>query len=238
MRYYADIRPWLAYKKRLIADDYDDVNLVTGREGKGKSKWARKVCYQLDPTFRVQGRIFFDFDAYKAKVGTLQRGQCIILDEARLHKRESMSGDRMEILDHFKENRGLGIHHFIVFNRVSSIDKDLINDRISDWSYIRHRGKVEIRQPKTELVFDKFGQFHESTTYPLVARFPFTDKEPAGQALAYKALKDARMRDRNATLRTEPGASAPALRPSKPMVNPSMLDQVMLELTKGEPARG
>lgn len=224
---YSSYAAWIAYKQRLIKRDFDDVNLVTAREGYGKSTWARKVALSLDPSFTVD-RIHFDFEDYLAQVGTLERGQCIVLDEARIHKRESLTKDRMKILDHFKENRGLGIHHFIVFNRISSIDKDLVNDRVSDWSYLPRRGIVEVRQPKTELVFDKYGDFIDHTSYPHVATFRWKGREPEELARAYGAKKAARMRDRNATAR-EPEVEAPKQLPG---MNAVFLDQVLAELKK------
>ena len=224
---YPRIIDWLRYKKRLIAQDYDDVNLVTGREGRGKSKAARKIARRLDPTFGLH-RIHFSWEPYQAQLETLERGQCIILDEFRGHRRESMTKDRMSVLDEFKENRGLGIHHFLVFNRFTKLDRDLVNDRVSDWTYIRKRGVMEIRQPTTELVFDWDGEPSEPTKYPLVGLFPFTDTEPQGVAAGYKAMKDARMRDRRARNRGEDQEPA---KPGPEVKGPPawLLDEILKE---------
>lgn len=204
---YPTVQPWLNYKRHLIDNDWDDLNIITGREGKGKSKWARKVARALDPTFNLS-RIHFSWEPYQEAIGQGTRGQCFILDEFRGHSRESMTKDRLSVLDEFKENRGLGLHHFIVFNRFTKLDKDLSTDRVSDWSYIRQRGIVEIRQPHSELIFDQYGQPLEPTTYPLVGKWTFTDWEPPGWASGYKAMKEARMRDRRARQR-EPESQAP-----------------------------
>jgi hypothetical protein len=235
---YPTIEPWLDYKRKLIQTDYDDLNLVTGREGKGKSKWARKVAAALDKTFTLLGprcvckgvaRLHFDWDCYQEQLGAMERGQCIILAEFRGHRRESMKGDRMSVLDEFKENRGLGIHHFVVFNRITKLDRDLINDRVSDWSYIRRRGRVEVRQPNTELVFDWKGEIHEPTTYPHVGSWRFTDWEPAGWKPAYAVMKDDRMRDRRSRQRGDDEPEAPV---KSDRVPPAILDMVLGELKK------
>lgn len=201
--WFDSVGEWLEVKRKaVLEDDWDDVNVVTGREGKGKSKWARKVARKLDSTFTLE-RIHFEWDSYAKQSTELKPGQAIVLDEFRGHSRESMTGERMSVLDEFKENRGLNLHHFIVFNKFTKLDKDLVTDRVSDWSYVRHRGRVEVRRPKTELVFDSFGVPSEPTTYPLVAHFDFSDWEPPGWAAGYKAIKQARMRDRKARLRGE-----------------------------------
>lgn len=221
---YGNLDSWLSYKRDLILDDYDDVNMVTGREGKGKSKWARKVARALDPSFSID-RVHFEWDSYVEQLAGLDRGQAIVLDEFRGHRRESMTKERMSVLDEFKENRGLGIHHFIVFNRFTKMDQDLVNDRVSDWSHVRRRGFVEVRQPHTELIFDKHGVPHEPTTYPHVASFTFTAWEPAGWDAEYRVKKDDRMRDRRARLREALGG--------EPEQASRLLDASLIEAIKG-----
>lgn len=229
---YPTIRHLLKEKKRLIAKDYDDLNLFTGREGRGKSKLARKVFRKLDASFNlanIRERIHFDWNPYQTRLASLERGQAILLDEFRGHRRESMKEDRMEVLDEFKENRGLGFHHGIVFNRFSRMDRDLITDRVSHWWHVVRRGLVEVREPTTELSFDAYGEPVEPTRYPLVGVFPFTDTEPPGWAKAYGGMKDERMRDRLARTRI-----AGPVKPVVPVMGPPgwLLDQVLAESKK------
>lgn len=223
---YPTATPWLRYKHGLIQDDWDDLNIVTGREGKGKSTWAIKVAHKLDPTFTLRERLHFSWEPYQEAIGKGERGQCFILDEFRGHSRESMTKDRLSVLDEFKENRGLGLHHFVVFNKFTKLDKDLSTDRVADWSYIRTRGVVEVRQPHSELIFDQYGQPLEPTTYPLVGKWGFTDTLPPGWKVEYRAMKLARMRDRRSRNRDEPVHEKPR------GIDPRILDMVLAESKK------
>lgn len=227
---YQEVQPWLNDMARLIRNDYDNLNLITGREGRGKSTWIRKVARKLDPAFSV-AHIHFNQEDFFRDAVSLPPGRAVVLDEFRGHRRLAMHGDRMEFLDFAKECRGLRLHIFIAFNRATAIDRDLLTDRISYWHHIRKRGLVEIRKPTTELMFDKDGQPIEKTYYPLVGVFPFTDK---GDPLKseYLTKKDARMRDRAARFQEAHGTPATLEEEPKarPAVHPAILAMVQKEL--------
>lgn len=233
---YAEIDPWFEDQARLIRNDYDNIQLVTGREGTGKSLWMRKCARRLDPAFDVS-HIHFTVEDFRQDVASLQRGRAIVLDEFRGHRRLAMHKERTDFLDFVKECRGLGLHIFIGYPRVTTFERDLVTDRISYWSHFRKRGIVEIRKPTTSLVFDMDGQPLEPTKYPLVARFPVTDKnDPLRQS--YSAKKQARMRERAAQdLETvqpaaawpEPG-SAKQKHPGPRLIPQALYDEVLAAL--------
>lgn len=214
---YASTAEWVKWKKRRIAKQYDDQTLFTGLEGSGKSTLAMKVLSQLDPRFNID-RVHFELDSFLDQYVTLKPGDAILLDEFQGHRRESMRGHRMEYLDHIKEVRALRIHAGVVFNRFTNLDRDLITDRINDWVQIDiPRALFTLRHPKSRVIFDRMGEPHDRTVYPIGGRFPFTaDLDPELKA-AYDAKKLARMRDRAARRRNDEPKATPA--PEMPVID-------------------
>lgn len=187
-------------QRALIRQMLDDWNLVTGRVGKGKSKWARKNARKLDPTFTVN-RIHFHEEPFRDRnnvrqpgfweqYDVLNPGQCIILDEFKGHKRAAMHGERLDLLDRIKRVRSRRVHAFVVYDRVSSLDKDLLTDRNAFWHHLEERFQVQVRQPRTSLRFKPDSTPIEPTSYPLVGDFPFTAWEPPGVEDRYQRKKD------------------------------------------------
>ena len=233
---------WEEDQRRLIAQDWDNINLVTGREGTGKSAWMRRCAKRLDPAFSVE-HIHFEAEDFHADVHRLSPGRAVVLDEFRGHRRLAMHKERTDFLDFVKECRGLRLHIFIGFPRITNFERDLVTDRISYWSHLRTRGLVEIRKPTTELMFDYNGEPLEKTRYPMVAHFRFKDQPDP----AYSAKKAARMKERAAGfLNTKeekqegvvPKFNEEAFRAAvlaqalKPMSHPKMIDEVQRELKR------
>jgi len=199
---YPDIKDLHRDQRNLINRNYDDWNLVTGRVGKGKSKWARKNARKLDPTFDLS-RIHFFEDDFWDNYCTLKPGQAIILDEFDGHRRRAMSGERVSFLERMKRTRSRRVHAFIVYDRVSRLDRDLLTDRNAYWHHAEERGVMEVRQPETHLAFTHKSEPIEPTSYPKVGIFPFTDWEPPGIEAAYDAKKDREMNIFGRVERTE-----------------------------------
>lgn len=239
MKLFKTAKPWLADQRRLIAQDWDNINLVTGREGTGKSAWMQWCGKRLDPKFTVD-HIHFDIEDFHADVATLEPGRVVVLDEFRGHRRLAMHRERTDFLDFVKECRGLRLHIFIGYPRITTFERDLVTDRISYWSHLRVRGLVEVRKPLTDLMFDLEGQPIMPTKYPQVGHYRFKEDPVDG----YKAKKDARMKERAAGFlnKVQEEAKAPdfnqaafleaVARAEKPAVNPSMLNEVQKELKR------
>lgn len=193
---YTEIEDWFQDQDRLINNAWDNVHLVTGEEGTGKSLWMRKCARRMDPAFTID-RIHFTQDDCLTDVANLPVGSSVVLDEFRGHRRLAMHGDRMEFLDFLKECRAQGLNLWIGYPHVSQFERDILNNRIRWWEHKPSRGLVEIRKRVSNLVFDKTGEPKVSTKWPLVGRFPVTDQNDPLRP-AYDAKKDARMRDRAA----------------------------------------
>jgi len=203
---YTEISGWIQDQLVLIDAEWDNVHLITGEEGAGKSLLARKLARKLDPAFTVD-RIHFSQDDYLDQAAALNEGDAIVLDEFRGHRRLAMSGDRMEFLDFTKECRALRLHQFIVFPHINQFERDLLTNRIRYWERVPRRGFFEIRERQSSLKFKKTKQGPEpyvETRWPMVGQFPFTEgNDPLKPA--YTAKKMARMRDRAARFKETHG---------------------------------
>jgi len=180
-------------QRRLVANHYDDWNLVTGRVGKGKSTYALKSARKLDAKFTVKDRVFWDEEAFWQRYSTLEPGSCIILDEFNGNRRAAMHGERISFLERMKRTRSRRIHAWIIYDRVDSLDRQLLTDRNAYWHHLEYRGSVLVRQPDTKLVFKLDGTPIEPTKYPIVADFDFTAWLPPGWKEEYERLKDEAM---------------------------------------------
>lgn len=180
-------------QRRLIQNNFDDWNLVTGRVGKGKSTWTIKNARKLDPSFVVKDRVFWDEELFWQRYVQLQPGQCIILDEFNGHRRAAMHGSRVSFLERMKRVRSRFLHVFVVYDRVSSLDRDLLTDRNAFWHHLEHKGNVQVRQPQTRLAFQQDSTPIEPTSYPMVGDYPFTGLLPPGWKEDYEARKDQAM---------------------------------------------
>lgn len=251
-RKFPDIRDWYAYQRKLIENNYDNIQVVTGREGTWKSLWMRKRAPKLDPLFSLAD-IHFGVEDFHARIDELKdangrmatRGRAQVLDEFKGHRRGAMTKERTDFLDFVKECRGMLLHLFIGYPRITRFERDLVNDRISYWVHMRKRGLAEVRQPITDLAFDTDGQPVEPTRYPIAGKYTFTGKNDPLR-FPYEGKKEARMQDRAAgflntaereTSQVPFGFNEAAfreavIRSQKPQVNPSMLSEVQRELKR------
>jgi len=229
---YPDIDALWADQRRLVASNFDDWNLVTGRVGKGKSKWARKNARKLSPKFAADPLKYIHFSEEKfwAQYVTLEPGDCIILDEFKGHRRAAMHGERLSFLERMKRTRSRRLHVWVVYDRVSSLDRDLLTDRNAYWHHTEVRGSVQVRQPDTKLRFKMDSTPIEPTTYPLVGDFDFTAWEPPGLEEAYDRKKDAELSILGGVEEPESEPKRPAF--TKPSIDLAFADMVQRELAR------
>lgn len=73
--------------KTNIAKHYDNLIVITGKEGSGKSNLAYEVCKRYDPDFSIEEGYIYEFDAFMRKLADLidsgaDRGKVFWMDEA------------------------------------------------------------------------------------------------------------------------------------------------------------
>lgn len=111
-------------KDRLIKKDADDVYLVDGGEGAGKSVFAMQFAKAIDSSFNIE-RICFTPDEFIKAIQDAQKGQAIIYDEAYsgLASRQSLSEINKLIVSMMMEMRQKNLVVIIVLPTFFMLDK-------------------------------------------------------------------------------------------------------------------
>ena len=68
-----------------VSQDYDNLLIISGAEGSGKSNLAVQICHLFDPTFTLQERYIYDFLPFLEKLSkdaSATPGKAYLLDEA------------------------------------------------------------------------------------------------------------------------------------------------------------
>ena len=191
----SDINKFLEHCRKLIQKDWDNVMLIDGVEGTGKTTWAMQLGKALDPEgFPGEPpgleRIQFPHDAFLKVAANAPRGAAVLWDEGRLHKRRAMHGTTLDVLDFLQDCRALNLHLLICFPHELQLDNAVKDHRIRYRFNIPRRGLAELyvrRQKHQRLGASQF-YWHKTGD-----RFKYgPNKGPIHQA--YKAKKEAHMR--------------------------------------------
>ena len=171
----------LAWMKRRIDNNYDNVVVLTGDEGAGKSKLARRLAADLDPTFDLD-RIHFRFTDFFECAVKLKPGQAIVADEvtSMAFSRDAMGGDNKEFMRFLTECRKRRLHIFVCWPNINYLDKLVRGHRMKVWIYVEDRGKNRVAVVKRPLPTHMIGARPHA---PTVFEFPFTgDNDPVDES--------------------------------------------------------
>lgn len=130
-------------RKLIIEKDLDFLLVVTGRERVGKSSLALHIATEVDPKFTVD-QIVFDIPSLYKQVYSLEKGQCVIIDEGAtsFFSRDAMSTD---VKEGVKLLTVMGERNLFVILCVPSfhlIDKYIRENRVSALIKVVSRGKM------------------------------------------------------------------------------------------------
>jgi len=174
--------------KKNISTDYDNIVLVVGAEGTGKSNFGVDLCKSYDPTFTLEDRYIYDFYPFLLKLqkdfNQPGNGRAYLLDEATnlISNRDWNKEENkhfMQLLEMFR-SRGLTL--------VMCIPLQSRSDK-----YVReHRARYVI-ECKDLPKGDKFGGrgYYELVVSPdkTVAHGTFPEMSPEDKRV-YEALKE------------------------------------------------
>jgi len=181
--------------KLSVRRDWDQVYLVDGVEGGGKSVLAQQIGYFCDPTLTID-RIVFDAKSFREAVKNATKYQCVIFDEAYggLSSRQAMSEVNKTIVAMLTRIRRKNLFLIIVLPSFFDVDK-----YIALW---RSRMLVHVLADKFRRGFFKFYNYHKKKNmYVLGKKFysyrsvkpnfmgDFRDFYPVGRE-AYKTKKN------------------------------------------------
>lgn len=114
----------LDISKELNKKDWDNIWLVDGPEGSGKSVLALQMAYYIDPTLDIS-RVCFTPQEFKKAINEAKPGQSVIFDEAftGLSSRATMSFINRMLVNRLAEIRQKRLFIFIVAPTFFDIDR-------------------------------------------------------------------------------------------------------------------
>lgn len=184
---------WLDSMRGVIRKDWDNVVLVSGKEGTGKSTLVLQLAKVLDPDFDMD-RLWFHKDDFLACAKTVPRGSSVVWDEMLMSARRSMSKTNNEVMEFLQVCRGLNLHLFLCTPHEELVDRALTDYRIRWNVRVVRRGSFQVRK---RIKKENMGKvWYEWTT---VAQFHY--KPVKGPLVdAYKEKKEAHMRGHDGLL--------------------------------------
>jgi hypothetical protein len=147
MRVFKSVHEWLAECRALTApsSDLDDIILITGSEGSGKSSLALQVGAALDPEFSLSS-IGFNVSEYMELARKMPARRVVMSDEFLVNKRKAMRRETVDLLDFLQECRGLNLHHLICFPHADLLDKAVMDFRVRWHVHIPRRGLFQVKE--------------------------------------------------------------------------------------------
>lgn len=109
---------------RVKKKDFDQVWVVDGPEGSGKSVFAQQLAKKMDPTFDIS-RMCMTSDGFTKAVLKAKKGQCVIFDEAftGLSSRASLSEVNKLLVSLMMEMRQKNLIVIIVMPTIFLLDR-------------------------------------------------------------------------------------------------------------------
>lgn len=110
--------------KEAIRKDWDNVVIIDGVEGGGKSVFAQQLACYVDETL-ILDRVCFNPKEFRDAISKAGKGQAIIYDEAfgGLSSRAAMSQVNKALVEMLMEIRQKNLHIFIVCPSFFEVDK-------------------------------------------------------------------------------------------------------------------
>lgn len=143
MPHPVNLEQWLAECIDIPSHDEDNIMLFTGKERIGKSTLAIQLLARIDPTFDVT-RISFRIGDFFPVAATTPKGAALLLDEARVNRRNAMTTEMRHLLNYLQVCGGLNHHVGLCFPRVHRLD-DAIGERVR-WNIdVKSRGHCMVR---------------------------------------------------------------------------------------------
>lgn len=189
MRIFSSVHDWLGECRQLVlpSSDLDNVILITGAEGAGKSSLMLQLAAALDPEFGLDA-IGFTISDYVSLARKMPKRRVVCSDEFLANSRKGMHKETVLMLDFLQECRGLNLHHLICFPHFDLLDKQVRDYRVRWHVHIPRRGLFEV-QEKVKW----YGQGGiENISWRAVGKWYF--KAPKGPLVdAYKEAKTSHM---------------------------------------------
>jgi hypothetical protein len=141
-------KPIAKFAKKLTRNKKDCVISITGATGEGKSVLAVHIAKEYDRKFDYDRNLIYSREELKEKIESF-KPSAFIIDEAInvVYKREWNKGSQKDLIKLLNICRSKG--HLLIFVQPSftDMDKDVRNERIRLWIYVKKRGIGVVFRP-------------------------------------------------------------------------------------------
>ena len=150
-------------REKKIKQDYDWFQVISGREGSGKSTLGIQVCSFIDPTFNIN-QICMDTDEFVRVLKDSKKQQAVMLDEAGtvLYSREAMTNINRLLTKAFMVIRAKNLFVCIVLPSFFLLDSYIRNHRVNCLIYINRRGNFKMFSSKRTKILSIKGMKYKS----------------------------------------------------------------------------
>lgn len=163
------------------SNELDNVIVVDGDEGSGKSTYGLQLCYRIDPTF-TPDNICYTLDDMNDILARCKGGETIMLDEAgnMLMNREFAKKGNVEFIKTLQAIRVMRINFIMILPHLSGIDKYIREYKVNQYIHVysfcdgvdrgkaRHWKPHQMGEGDTERKYDVYGChiFRRTEDYP------------------------------------------------------------------------
>lgn len=151
--YSFDALDWLINEMQYaIAHAWDQVDLITGKEGSGKSVLGMHIARKLDPDFSLE-QISFTQEQFKTRVQDAKPGDVVMMDEAAeaMFAYEWMMRGQRDLVKSFLRFRIKRLKVILILPHQMLLNKQLRERRVHWWfdvyaKAIDDRGYAQLRK--------------------------------------------------------------------------------------------
>lgn len=200
MRYPATpegYRSALAVMRARPRQHKDNVFLVTGDEGSGKSQLTQRIGSDLDPHF-TDADIHFGAADFLSHASTYTPNRVVVADEIETTGRRATSRENVDLLLFLKECRGLRLNIFILWPHLATFDQAILRDRVQ-WLIeivkpltMTTPATWVLRERVTRRIADKHGNVETTVQHVMRGSWTFKPK-PDPRFAGYTAKKNEHM---------------------------------------------
>lgn len=190
---------WVSFIKRHIQSrDLDNVVLLSGDPGNGKSTVMYQIAKALSPSFNID-RIHFTIQEFLADARERKPGEVVTADEIFLHRRHSAKRDVKDVIDFLQICRGLNLHILICFPHADMMDRAVLDHRFRYRIDIPEQGLANMYEAVRKRITNGHGEETVVINWILVCTWRFYEnKGPEWDEYRAKKLTKARQRDAEA----------------------------------------
>ena len=192
---YQDVRAWIKDCRETVRSDLDNLVLLTGPEGQGKSTLELQLARALDPTIQL-GQITFGVKEFLETAQGTEKYRVVCADELLVNKRKGMHGTTIRLLDFLQTCRSLNLHLLVCFPHEDLLDIAILNYRVRWKIHIPRRGLWVLSERISRTYKHRNGS--EETVFNWVERGKWTFEANTGPFWqAYLAKKEEHVRLQN-----------------------------------------